>query len=238
MIVYLQKVYAGEYPPQQPEKKESHWVRNSLLTAGALVGTHFGAKAGLFGRHMQKFAGNNQAWIGNKLGMHKVAMSGQRSAEDAVARLNNNITGRGKEAWNAAGYTQKDRANAILDARKSGEVTMVDPTLRQKTAENNVKNWVKDNYGKTDANGNLTPAAQNIQNHVNQYQANKDNFMADMFQQPTTKALPQGNPPTPPNNSMMDNINISGGNSGMGSKKRTVSSLLDNDSGFVDFVEV
>mgnify|MGYP006935953092 CR=1 FL=1 len=143
MIVYLQKVYAGEYPLQQPEKKESHWVRNSLLTAGALVGTHFGAKAGLFGRHAQKFAGNNQAWIGNKLGLYEFARGGQKAAENAVAKINAGVTGRGgSEAFKAAGKSTADYRNAIKQARQSGDVTMVDKGLLQKervrTAMDNV----------------------------------------------------------------------------------------------------
>ena len=97
MIVYLQKVYAGEYPQQQPEKKESHWVRNGLLTTGALVGAHFGAKAGLLGRRMQKFAGNNQAWVGNKLGIYDIAKSGEKAATEAVAKMNAGVKGRGMD---------------------------------------------------------------------------------------------------------------------------------------------
>jgi len=129
MIVYLnQKNF--DYP-DQPEN-ESHWVRNGLLTTGALVGAHFGAKAGLFGRHMQKFAGNNQAWLGNKLKMYDIARSGQAAAENAVAKINAGVTGRGgAEAFKAAGKSTADYRNAIKQARKSGDVTMVDKNLLQ-----------------------------------------------------------------------------------------------------------
>lgn len=166
MIVYLQKVYAGEYPqqqyPQQPEKKESHWVRNGLLATGALVGTHFGAKAGLLGRHMQKFAGNNQAWVGNKLGIYDIAKSGEKAATEAVAKMNAGVKGRGmdKAAWNEAfqkaqseGKTNAKnmgqfKQNAINEAFKSDQVTKVNAGLEK-------ENLIRDMMGNTKAGANF-----------------------------------------------------------------------------------
>lgn len=137
MIVYLQKQYADD------DQHESHWLRNGLLTAGALTAGHFAAKGGLMGRHMQKFAGNNQAWLGNKLGLYDFARSGQKASENAVAKINAGVTGRGGvEAFKAAGKSTADYRNAIKQARRSGDVTMVDKNLLQqervKTAMDNV----------------------------------------------------------------------------------------------------
>jgi hypothetical protein len=180
MIVYLQKVYAGEYPqqqyPQQPEKKESHWVRNGLLATGALVGTHFGAKAGLLGRHMQKFAGNNQAWIGNKLGIYDIAKSGEKAATEAVAKMNAGVKGRGMsdEIWqkaldntkengamkvngqyfNSASKVSDLKSAALSEARKSKDVIRVDKNLAK---EDHIRN-IMDNpneMGKYGINGEM-----------------------------------------------------------------------------------
>lgn len=137
MIVYLQKQYADD------DQHESHWLRNGLLTAGALTAGHFAAKGGLMGRHMQKFAGNNQTWLGNKLGLYEFARGGQKAAENAVAKINAGVTGRGgSEAFKAAGKSTADYRNAIKQARQSGDVRMVDKGLLQeervRTAMDNV----------------------------------------------------------------------------------------------------
>lgn len=176
MIVYLQKVYAGEYPqqqyPQQPEKKESHWVRNGLLTTGALVGAHFGAKAGLLGRHMQKFAGNMHTKMGNALGWREMAASGRRSAGTAQAMMENNVTGRGNAAWEEAfkkanpnqsleGLTDeakdkilgKFRAQQIGTAMKSGEgVEQIKGSLLKEDSIRNVMDHAN-NGGNTAVTG-------------------------------------------------------------------------------------
>jgi hypothetical protein len=186
MIVYLQKVYAEGYPQQQPEKKESHIVRNSLLTAGALVGAHFGAKAGLLGRHMQKFAGNNQAWIGNKLGIHDIAKSGEKAATEAVAKMNAGVKGRGMsdEIWQKALDNTKEngamkvngqyfnsgsnvsdlKSAALSEARKSKDVIKVDKNLAK---EDHIRNIMENpnEMGKYGINGDMDyKAAENAFN--------------------------------------------------------------------------
>ena len=112
MIVYLdQKQFDN---PEQGN--ESHWIRNSLLTTGAIVGAHFGAKAGMFGRHAQQFAGNMHTRIGNKLGWHQMARSGQNAAAEATAMMKAGITDKAKWASDQA------RAQAMKDALKSDDV--------------------------------------------------------------------------------------------------------------------
>lgn len=112
MIVYLDQKYFDN--PEQGN--ESHWIRNGLLTTGALVGAHFGAKAGLFGRHAQQFAGNMHTRIGNKLGWHRMARSGQDAAAEATAMMKAGITDKAKWASDQA------RAQAMKDALKSDDV--------------------------------------------------------------------------------------------------------------------
>lgn len=112
MIVYLdQKQFDN---PEQGN--ESHWIRNGLLTTGAIVGAHFGAKAGMFGRHAQQFAGNMHTRIGNKLGWHQMARSGQDAAAEATAMMKAGITDKTKWASDQA------RSQAMKDALKSGDV--------------------------------------------------------------------------------------------------------------------
>ena len=166
MIVYLDQKQFDD-----PEQKESHWVRNGLLTTGALVGAHFGAKAGLFGRHAQKFAGNMHSRMGNALGVSSMVTSGRRSAGEAVAKMKYGVTGRGEEAWNKAFQSGafKDlktangkavtnagqaRAAAMGNAMKdSKNVVQMDKTLAANTRVDNMMNGLS-NSGNIVKNAN------------------------------------------------------------------------------------
>jgi len=198
MIVYLnQKNF--DYP-EQPEN-ESHWVRNGLLTTGALVGAHFGAKAGLFGRHMQKFAGNNQAWLGNKLKIYDFAKQGEKAAVQAQAKINAGVTGRGmsKEIWQkgldeaiASGKVSKDTTlgqfmgNHLKGAKASDQITKVDSALQK---ENMVRNIM----------GNETQAAKfGIKKDASYDDAVKAFDNSKFGGQYNAKYNPPAQPQTPP----------------------------------------
>ena len=207
MIVYLnQKNF--DYPDQQ--ENESHWVRNGLLTTGALVGAHFGAKAGLFGRHMQKFAGNMHTKMGNALGFREMAASGRRAAGTAEAMMKNNVKGRGNAAWEEAykkanpnasleGLTDeaknkvlgKFRAQQIGSAMKSGEgVEQIKGSLLKEDSVRNIMDHAN--------NGGNTTAVTGIKKDMNYEDAAKA-FDNSTFGQSFNKKFGGAQTPPPAN---------------------------------------